>query len=258
MTFPVSITIGTLSVPLHVVTEILAFFIGFRYYLYLRAKKGDIVTSNSRYWVIMGAIFGSLIGSRVVGGFENPPALFRAQNILLYFYFNKTILGGLIGGLFGVEVVKKIIGEKKATGDLFVYPIILSLIIGRLGCFSMGIYEETYGKQTHIFTGMNLGDGLMRHPVILYEIVFLIFTCILIKVLSKKFTLADGAAFKVFLISYFVFRFFCDFLKPVYIVVWGLSTIQLTCVLGLVWYYKYIIDPQRLIYTYTKLKTGAS
>lgn len=249
MIFPVSIKVGGVNIPLHIVSEVLAFFIGFRYYLYLRAKKGDVVSSHNRYWVIIGAIFGSLIGSRLVGGLENPQALFNAQNIFLYFYFNKTVLGGLIGGLFGVELVKRIIGEKKATGDLFVYPIILSLIIGRLGCFSMGVYEETYGNETHFITGMNLGDGIMRHPVTLYEIIFLIFTWIFIKAQSKKFTLANGAVFKIFLTSYFIFRFFCDFLKPVYTVFWGLSTIQLTCVLGLVWYYKYILDPRRLICT---------
>ena len=41
-----------------------------------------------------------------------------------------------------VELIKKLPVKTKASGDLFVYPLMLALIIGRIGCFSMGIYEE--------------------------------------------------------------------------------------------------------------------
>ena len=55
-------------------------------------------------------------------------------------------MGGLFGGLLGVELAKKIIGEKQSSGDLFVFPIILGIFIGRIGCFLSGINEFTYGK----------------------------------------------------------------------------------------------------------------
>jgi hypothetical protein len=58
----------------------------------------------------------------LIGGLENPEELMQSKNILLYFYSNKTIIGGLLGGLFGVELIKKVIKEKKASGDLFTYP----------------------------------------------------------------------------------------------------------------------------------------
>ena len=57
-------------------------------------------------------------------------------------------MGGLFGGLLGVELVKKMIGEKQSSGDLFTLPIILGIIIGRLGCFLTGIKEFTFGKET--------------------------------------------------------------------------------------------------------------
>ena len=106
------------------------------------------------------------------------------------------------------------IGEKNASGDLFTFPLILGLIIGRLGCFSMGVYEDTYGIETSFFTGMNLGDRLTRHPVILYEIGFLLLLWSFIKKINTQIKLANGAQFKIFFIGYFLFRFFCDFLKP--------------------------------------------
>ncbi|MEO7045649.1 MAG: prolipoprotein diacylglyceryl transferase family protein [Ferruginibacter sp.] len=250
MHFPVEIHFKNSSILLHVIMEVAAFFIGFRYYLYLKRKQGDPIESTKRTWILIGAIFGAFIGSRLVGSLERPLELLVTDNIWDYIYSNKTVLGGFLGGMLGVELVKKMIGEKHSSGDLFTYPIILALIIGRIGCFSMGVYEETYGIPTKFFTGTNLGDGLLRHPVSLYEIVFLILLWIGLVKLEKKVTLADGARFKIFMIAYILYRFFQDFIKPSYIVVAGLSTMQLTAILGLIYYYRYIIHPKKLLQTH--------
>jgi phosphatidylglycerol---prolipoprotein diacylglyceryl transferase len=236
MYFPVEISFGSNKIPLHAITEIAAFFIGYRYFAYLRKKQGDVIISENRLWILIGAIFGALLGSRLVGALENPQALFNAKNIWLYIYSNKTVLGGFLGGLFGVELIKKMIGEKHRSGDLFTYPIILALIIGRIGCFSMGVYEETYGTVTTFFTGMNLGDGLLRHPVSLYEMVFLALLWIGLIQIEKKHTLVEGARFKIFMIAYCLYRFSQEFIKPSYPVLIGLSTIQITAIIGLLYY----------------------
>ena len=230
--------------------EVLAFFIGFRYFLWLRKKRGDAIKTPNRTWIIIGAIIGALIGSRLIGGLENPTQIIKENNLLFYFYQNKTVLGGFLGGLTGVEIVKKIIKEKGASGDLFVYPIILALIIGRMGCFSMGIYEETYGTVTTLPWGMNLGDGLIRHPVSLYEIIFLWVLWVCLWVVQKKFPLQQGALFKIFMIAYLGFRFLLDFIKPHFTFNVGLSVIQLTCIAGLLYYLPYIIQPKKLLAFY--------
>ena len=236
MQFPFSISIGQNIIPLHGVFEFLAFFVAFRYFLFLRKRQTDPINTQKRLWIIIGAIFGSIIGSRLIGGLEDIDQLMKADNKLLYFYLNKTVLGGFLGGLFGVELMKKIIKEKQSSGDLFTYPMILGLIIGRIGCFTMGIYEETYGTVTNIFAGLNLGDGQMRHPVALYEIAFLVVLWIGLKNWEKKHLLKAGQRFKIFMVAYFCFRFLLDFIKPHYNVIGGLSTIQLTCLLGLLYY----------------------
>ena len=235
---------------MHVVFEVLAFFIGFRYFLWLRKKRGDAIKTPNRTWIIIGAIIGALIGSRLIGGLEDPTQITKANNVLFYFYQNKTVLGGFLGGLTGVEIVKKIIKEKGASGDLFVYPIILALIIGRMGCFSMGIYEETYGTVTTLPWGMNLGDGLVRHPVSLYEIIFLWVLWVCLWIVQKKFALQQGALFKLFMIAYLGFRFLLDFIKPHFTFNVGLSVIQLTCIAGLLYYLPYIIQPKKLLAFY--------
>jgi prolipoprotein diacylglyceryltransferase len=232
---------------LHTITEIAGLFIGFRYYLYLKKKQGDYINSSNRLWIIIGATLGAFIGSRLIGGFENPTSLFQTKNIVEYFYANKTIVGGLLGGLAGVEFVKKIIKERTASGDLFTYPILLALIVGRVGCFSMGVFEETYGLPTSLPWAMKLGDNIARHPVCLYEIIFLIMLWMLLSFLDKKYVLQNGAMFKIFMIGYLCFRLFLDFIKPHYTFSFGLSTIQIVCIAGLLYYYRYIIHPKKLI-----------
>jgi len=244
--FPVYINLFSLHLPLHAVTETLGMFIGFRYFLYLRKQQGDRIEQSNRVWAIIGAIFGALFGSRLLGAIENPPGLFQADNLLFYIYQNKTIVGGLLGGLIGVELIKKAIGESHSTGDLFVYPLILAMIIGRIGCFSMGIYEETYGLATSLPWGMNLGDGISRHPVSLYEIIFLILLWQMLLLIGRRYALVNGARFKLFMIAYLLFRFGLDFIKPGYRYVFGLGSIQLACLAGLLYYSPVILFPSRL------------
>lgn len=250
MNFPVTIEIGSTKILLHAVLELAAFFLGFRYFLWLKKRQGDIISSSNRIWIFIGVIFGAFMGSRLLGGLEDPPQIAKADNIIYYFYQNKTVVGGLLGGLAGVEIIKKIIGEKKASGDLFVYPFLLALIIGRIGCFSMGIYEETYGNETNFITGMNLGDGSLRHPIVLYEIVFLIILWIGIHYTASRISLQPGALFKIFMICYLFFRFLIDFIKPHYTFNFGLSVIQLSCLAGLLYYSRYILQPRKLILSY--------
>lgn len=244
--FPVYIELGNGRILLHSLTELLAFFAGFKYFQFLKRKQGDTLSPVNRTWVFAGAVFGALIGSRLLGGLENPSQIKTAHNLLIYFYSNKTIVGGLLGGLFGVELVKKLIGEKKSSGDLLVKPILLAMIIGRIGCFSMGVYEETYGLQTSAPWGLNLGDGLKRHPVTLYEILFLMLLWIGLSIIKRKNYLQSGALFKLFMISYLLFRFLLDFIKPHYSIFPGLSVIQITCLLGLLYYRRDIFYLNRI------------
>jgi prolipoprotein diacylglyceryltransferase len=199
----------------------------------------DTISTNNRLSIILGAIFGALFFSRLIAFLENPP-LHYSQGIIAILN-NKTIMGGLFGGLLGVEVVKKVIGEKQSSGDLFTLPIIMGITIGRLGCFLAGTKEFTFGKETSYYLGMDLGDGLSRHPLALYEIIFLIGMFLLIKQLQKITPpLKNGSYFKIFMISYFSFRFLLEFLKPNSYFLFGLSSIQYLCLLCLLYYYKSI------------------
>jgi phosphatidylglycerol---prolipoprotein diacylglyceryl transferase len=92
----------------------------------------------------------------------------------------------LIFGLALVEIVKRSIGLRTSTGDLYAIPLAIGIAIGRIGCFLTGLSDNTYGKPTSLPWAINFGDGIPRHPTQLYEIVFLlILTPVLFYVLKK-------------------------------------------------------------------------
>ena len=250
MEIPFEPIIFGVKLNIHLVLEYLAFFIAFRYYVYLRKNSSDTISSNNRLSIIIGAIFGALLFSRIVAFLENPSTNYDQG--WFYMLNNKTIMGGLFGGLLGVELAKKIIGEKKSSGDLFTLPIILGIIIGRIGCFLSGIKEFTYGSETNTIFGMDLGDGILRHPIALYEIVFLTILFILIyKLQQKQVNFTSGNYFKVFMLLYFLFRFGVEFLKPNTFLFSGLSSIQYLSLICFLYYAKTIQNAA--IYVYKKL-----
>ena len=224
-----------IKINIHLILEYLAFFIAYRYYVRLRKNSSDLISSQNRLSIILGAIIGALVGSRLMGFLENPIVTITTQN-LVQLLNTKSIMGGLFGGLIGVEIAKKIIKENHSSGDLFTFPIIIGIIIGRIGCFLSGTNEFTYGIETKLFTGMNLGDGLMRHPISLYEIIFLIVLFIVLKSSSNYTSKENGLQFKLFMIAYFGFRFLIEFIKPSIFLTLGLSSIQLLCVICWIYY----------------------
>jgi phosphatidylglycerol---prolipoprotein diacylglyceryl transferase len=239
LTIPFEPTIFGIEINIHLILEYLAFFIAFRYYVILRKCTIDPISNNNRLSIILGAIVGAFVGSRLIGFLENPIFRFSAENLLQLVNL-KSIMGGLFGGLLGVETAKKIINEKLSSGDMFTFPIIVGIGVGRVGCFLSGIKEFTYGNETNFITGMDLGDGVLRHPTSLYEILFLILLFLLLKGIAWRMKDKSGLLFKIFMITYFGFRFFIEFLKPNIFYFLGLSTIQWLCITCWIYYFSTI------------------
>jgi len=248
LTIPYEPNIAGWDVNIHLILEYVAFFTAYRYYLQLRKKTTDPISSLNRLSIILGAALGAFLGSRVMGFLENPfidislTGFMQLSNV-------KTIMGGLFGGLLGVETAKHIIHERHSSGDLFTLPIIVGIFIGRIGCFLSGTKEFTYGSATSFFTGMNLGDGVQRHPIAAYELVFLAILFVILRNLYNQGKLENGLLFKLFMLSYFSFRFFIEFIKPNVFFVLYLSSIQWLCVVCFVYYHKTIAS----LYAYTKV-----
>lgn len=238
MTFPFQFHLFGDTFYYHIVLETLAFFIGVRLYYYLKKGIVDPIANIDRLWILLGAMLGALVGSRVIAMLENPAEI--AHQTWLSFYQNKTVAGGFLGGLFGVEAIKKIIGVKTASGDIYVIPIIVALFIGRIGCFSMGVAENTYGIETDSIFGMNLGDGKLRHPVALYEMAYMVLLFVLFQRI-KHLNLINGDRFKLFMVLYFLYRFLVEFVKPYHPLFLGMSSIHWSALFIFVYYYRFLL-----------------
>jgi phosphatidylglycerol:prolipoprotein diacylglycerol transferase len=232
--FPVTIPLGPVRVSAHLVFETLAYFLGFRIYMRMKSRYGDTVQSDHRLLVIAAAAVGAALGSKMLNWFTDPIKLFHNWHNPFYLMQGKTIVGGLIGGLIAVELVKRFNGINQRTGDLFAIPLAAGIAIGRIGCFLTGLEDDTYGIQTALPWGVNFGDGIMRHPTQLYEIIWLTLLAVWLYWLWKN-PHREGDVFKAFMVGYFGFRLAIDFIKPGFPIL-GLTAIQWACVAMLVFY----------------------
>jgi phosphatidylglycerol---prolipoprotein diacylglyceryl transferase len=229
------------SIP-HLVLEALAYVVAGRMYWH-RAKSSPLAQSDvaTRWFILGGAIFGAMIGSKLLHILEHLPAL-RAANELGLWLGGKSVLGGFLGGTVAVEVCKRACGLRTATGDAWVAPLAVGLSIGRLGCQLSGTWDHTYGNPTSLPWGWDYGDGTRRHPVAFYEIGWVACAFVLAQTLRSKV----GARFAAFLLLYCVGRFELEYLKPPYAAAAqgalpvslyaGLTAIQWAACFGIVWY----------------------
>lgn len=155
----------------------------------------------------------------------------------------KTIVGGLLGAILGVETAKRLLNWPASTGDGFVVPFAAALVIGRMGCQLAGVSDLTYGNVTSLPWGWDYGDGLARHPTAIYEILGV--GALTWWSMSARFS-RPGDRFRAFVVGYLVLRFGLDYLKPPFgraaagVLApdrWSnLSAIQWACVAGLAYY----------------------
>lgn len=233
MTFPHYFHFFGASIHPHLLMEFIGYTGGFRLYLYLRRRQPRAaIPLENNLWIIVGCIFGALIGSKVLAWIESAPDYWQHRDHWQIWLEGKTIVGGLLGGWAGVELVKRILRITRSTGDLFVYPIIFGQCFGRVGCFLTGLSDHTYGNFTRLPWGVNFGDG-PRHPTQLYEILFLLLLAGSIWIFERTHApQRGGVRFRIYLMSYLLFRFAIEFIKPVFTPYAGLSAIQFASFCG--------------------------
>ena len=126
-----------------------------------------------------------------------------------------SIAGALAGAIVSVEAYKFLRGIKGSTGGVFVGSIAVGVIIGRFGCLFAGLPDRTYGVPTGLPWGVDLGDGIARHPVQIYESLSIAaFLAIFIAGLALRAPWAIRRGFYLFAIWYGAQRFAWEFLKP--------------------------------------------
>ncbi len=157
---------------------------------------------------------------------------------------SKTIVGALLGAFVSIEVVKKLKKIAVKSGDAFTFPLVVGLFVGRFGCLISGEHDGIVGKVVEV-NSLLLTFGFVKYPVILFEQLFLLVLFFVLLFLSR-ISLKAGYLFKLFFISYLLFRLIIENYKDVYD--YGfLSAIQWACVFGLVYYLLEFIIGRRKI-----------
>jgi prolipoprotein diacylglyceryltransferase len=218
----------------HFVFELLAYSVAFRLYLSARRRQGDFLDERRRWSVVVAAIVGAAVGSKVLYWLEDPFKTAAHWTDLTYLMGGKTIVGAILGGTIAVEWMKRRAGIEQRTGDLFAIPLAMGIAIGRIGCFLAGKGDDTYGTPTSLPWGVDLGEGIPRHPVQLYEVAAMILLAVLLpRIKPPQFQAGDR--FRAFVLGYYAWRLAVDFLKPG-VRFGGLTPLQWACAAALIWY----------------------
>lgn len=140
----------------------------------------------------------------------------------------RSMLGAILGAIAAVEWYKARHGIRGSTGAALVVPLGVGIAIGRVGCFVAGLEDFTYGTPTRLPWARDFGDGVLRHPVQLYESVSMATAVIVfLIVLRCRSQVAVKKGFYWFIAWYGVQRFALEFIKPYEDVVGSLNVFHL-------------------------------
>jgi prolipoprotein diacylglyceryltransferase len=165
------------------------------------------VAASKRIDYVAAAIIGSTLGAYLFGTLN-----LWASGVS---GFGRSIEGAIFGGIFSVEIFKWAAGIDGATGGRFAAPLAIGVAVGRLGCFFAGIEDFTYGTPTDLPWGVDFGDGVIRHPVQLYEgAAMAAFLVAYLVALARRNEFWAREGFYLAVGFYGAQRFLWEFLKP--------------------------------------------
>jgi phosphatidylglycerol:prolipoprotein diacylglycerol transferase len=190
-------------------TLIMMLAVGTGVFLSRRTQRGLELTVGQKVGVGLGAFCGAMLGAKL------PFVLADWEGMLsgaAWFADGKTILCGLVGGYFGVELVKWTLDIRVKTGDSFAVPVAAAVGIGRIACFFGGC---CYGIPTHLPWGVIFPsvDSQPRHPTQLYEAAFHLLAAAILFELQRRGRF-HGQLIKLYILSYLVYRFWTEFIRP--------------------------------------------
>lgn len=232
MIFPYNFHLFGRTIQSHGVMEFVGYATGARVYFWNAKREPKRFGAEQRLWLLVGCVMGALVGAKMLAWIETPIDYWRVRYEPQLWLGAKTIAGGLLGGWVGVEIAKKRLGIRESTGDGFVLPLALGICLGRIGCFLTGLPDHTYGLKTTVPWAVDFGDG-PRHPTQLYESIYVLLLGVVLTIVQKP--TPSGRRFRLFMLGYFGFRFFVEFLKPRF--TWPIvhiSAIQAASLIGVV------------------------
>lgn len=218
----------TLPLHLHLLTDLFAAacgtLSGWLFYRHALKPAGYIASAQRAlgYWAVLS--FAALLGA----------FWFGTANLYLSGIggVGRSAFGAIFGGILGVETWKRIKGRSGSTGVVYVVPLSVGMILGRLGCQFAGLDDFTYGAPTALPWAWDFGDGIGRHPAPLYEsLAMLAFLAGFLLWFRHAPQAVAAQGFYVFIGCYAVQRFVIEFAKPYGTIVAGLDLFQVGALL---------------------------
>lgn len=221
----------------------LGFSVGYLWFYYL-ARKEDLAPKKIA-GLALAIFFGAILGAKFLAwALAGGGAMFMGG-----------LVSAIICGALYVLLVKLDIWK---IADLLVLPTLLGIAIGRLGC---ALINDHQGAITSLPWGILWPDGILRHPVAIYESLtalglLAVFWWVRVNVTNKNIVILGltrdpgldsrfrgndrkyGISFLLFLISYSFIRFFLDFTRassgPLADPRWGSLSVSQWLALGII------------------------
>jgi phosphatidylglycerol:prolipoprotein diacylglycerol transferase len=197
--------------------------------IFYRAARREGMSAESALSIMAGCALGATLGATLMSALFVPWHELSARLAEGSAFIGRTVIGGIAGGIVGVEVCKKLIGHARSTGDAFALAIPPGHAIGRIGCLLQGCCYGTptslpwgvhypslsFAHASHVARGLvpsTAAASLPVHPAPLYEFAFdLGMWCLLL--VARPRLRAQGSLFRLYLTCYAAFRFLAEFFR---------------------------------------------
>ena len=170
---------------------------------FLRTKRDPEL-----FIIYVGALGGAFIGAKLAYLFAEGWEAWQSPERWLRIATGKSVLGGILGGYAGVEIMKRLIGHAASTGDLFAPIIPLGIALGRVGCWLHGCCLGV--PMADAWWAVRDKAGVCRWPSSQVELLFQLLILVLIVAMRHRWA---GRLFYVYLLAYGVFRFLHEWLR---------------------------------------------
>ena len=178
------------------------------------------VARHLRFGYLVGVLFGAGAGAW----------LFGTLNLYISGIggFGRSIEGAIVGAICAIEIYKRANGIAARTGAIYALPMALGIAVGRIGCLLSGLEDNTHGVATVASWSWDFGDGILRHPVQLYESLAMAgFALVYVAMLAAGSPRWKRDGFYYAVGFYAVQRFLIEFWKPYGALIAGLTVFQL-------------------------------
>jgi prolipoprotein diacylglyceryltransferase len=206
-----------MSLPLTAALVVKFFFWLLALVVFIRMSARHFGMGDTNLCRLLGAILlGSLAGSKLVFLFDCPGVFLSASGIgseqVLAWIGGDSTVGALLGGRLGLWLVKRRESGTKLANALSI-PVASALLVLSVGAFFWALRGNGYGGPTALPWGVNFGDGMARHPVMLYEAAFL-GSVVWLQHHRRTFDAWRGGLARQFIFAYCTFNLLVGFLKP--------------------------------------------